>query len=60
MQGRLSPPKKSLIQHYPVDTWKSEFSHAAKLGLDCIEWVFEYPNYDKNALFLENGARIHY
>ena len=30
--------------------------HAAKLGLDCIEWVFEYPNYDKNALFLENGA----
>ncbi len=51
MQGRLSPPKDNLIQHYPTETWEDEFAHCTELGLECIEWIFEYPNIDQNALF---------
>ena len=40
MQGRLSPAKNNLIQHFPVENWFNEFSLCSKLGLQCIEWVF--------------------
>jgi len=51
MQGRLSPPKENLIQHYPIDSWEQEFSICRNLGLDCIEWVFEFTNFKQNILF---------
>lgn len=55
MQGRLSPPKDNLIQHYPSKTWEKEFSYCSDLGLECIEWVFEYPNFDHNEIFNDKG-----
>ncbi len=55
MQGRLSPPKNNLIQHYPTENWEKEFSLCKSLGLQCIEWIFEYPDYELNALFTDSG-----
>tara|TARA_X000000950_G_scaffold284181_1_gene386726 strand:+ start:2366 stop:3214 length:849 start_codon:yes stop_codon:yes gene_type:complete len=50
MQGRLSPPKKNLIQHFPKD-WQTEFDHCKSLGLKSIEWVFEEPDIKFNPIF---------
>jgi hexulose-6-phosphate isomerase len=41
MQGRLSPPMGGRIQSFPVDSWREEFAHARKAGLNCIEWIYE-------------------
>lgn len=51
MQGRLSPPKGNLIQHFPSKNWKNEFKLSNKLGLKSIEWVFESENYSENPIF---------
>lgn len=51
MQGRLSPPKGNLIQHFPSKNWKNEFKLSKELGLKSIEWVFESENYSKNPIF---------
>ena len=44
MQGRLSPPKRNLIQHFPSNNWENEFKLCKNLGLKSIEWVFESEN----------------
>lgn len=55
MQGRLSPPPPDRLQQFPWDTWELEFDRARKLGLDCIEWVFEIENYQSNPLWTKVG-----
>ena len=55
MQGRLSPPVRGLIQSFPVDTWKEEFSRAYKAGLDCIEWIYEVDTEADNPLRTDQG-----
>jgi|LakMenEpi03Aug12_release.lakeMendotaPanAssembly.Ray.scaffolds.fasta_scaffold487808_2 L-ribulose-5-phosphate 3-epimerase len=56
MQGRLSPPYKNLIQHYPLKNWKNEFKIAKQIRLKHIEWIFEYSNFKKNIIF--NNKKI--
>ena len=51
MQGRLSPPKGNLIQHFPSKNWANEFKLCQHLGLKSIEWVFENENYLENPIF---------
>lgn len=51
MQGRLSPPKGNLIQHFPSKNWANEFKLCQHLGLESIEWVFENENYLENPIF---------
>ena len=51
MQGRLSPPKGNLIQHFPSKNWINEFKVCQHLGLKSIEWVFENENYLENPIF---------
>jgi L-ribulose-5-phosphate 3-epimerase len=41
MQGRLLPPVDGNIQCYPGSRWADEFSLAASLGLDFIEWIVD-------------------
>ena len=50
MQGRLSPPKNNLIQHFPKD-WQTEFDHCKSLGLKSIEWIFEESDLEFNPIF---------
>ena len=50
MQGRLSPPKNNLIQHFPKN-WRVEFNHCQSLGLKSIEWIFEEHDIKFNPIF---------
>ena len=51
MQGRLSPPKGNLIQHFPLNSWEKEFKICKNLGLKSIEWVFENKDHKKNPIY---------
>ncbi len=57
MQGRLTPPNGREIQFFPFDTWKEEFRIGQKLGLDEIEWIFDYEGYKKNPLWFDEGIK---
>jgi len=41
MQGRLSPPVNNRMQAFPGNNWKKEFYFCKKLGLNCIEWIYD-------------------
>jgi hexulose-6-phosphate isomerase len=41
MQGRLLPPVDGTIQCFPGSRWYEEFTVAAALGLDFIEWIVD-------------------
>jgi L-ribulose-5-phosphate 3-epimerase len=41
MQGRLLPPVGDTIQRFPGRQWRQEFTSAAELGLDTIEWIVD-------------------
>lgn len=58
MQGRLSPRYKGQYQAFPESTWKSEFQVAHELGFDCIEFIFDYENYENNPLFSSSGLQL--
>lgn len=55
MQGRLTEPKGRGIQFFPFENWEIEFHAAQKLGLDEIEFIFDFPDYEKNPLWLPDG-----
>lgn len=57
MQGRLTPSKGREIQFFPFDFWEEEFYLAAKLGLDEIEYIFDYDNFYNNPIWSEDGIR---
>lgn len=56
MQGRLSPPIDNQIQAFPKKNWRNEFPICKKLGLDCIEWIFEYQTMKDNPFYTDKGA----
>lgn len=58
MQGRLTPSKGRGIQFFPFDNWKQEFFDAAEIGLQEIEWIFDYDDYEKNPLWSGEGCQI--
>lgn len=55
MQGRLTKPNGHGIQFFPFDDWENEFYTAQRLGLDEIEFIFDYENYEKNPLWTSEG-----
>lgn len=55
MQGRLTEPKGRGIQFFPFDNWENEFRVAAEIGLNEIEFIFDYDNYIHNPLWSETG-----
>lgn len=55
IQGRLSPPIDNQIQSFPVNSWNEEFALCKKLGLSCIEWIFEYKTMNDNPFYSELG-----
>lgn len=50
LQGRLSPSREGKFQFYPSD-WRAEFPIAKEMGFDCIEWLFDWPDFEKNAIW---------
>ena len=49
VQGRLSPQIGSKYQYFPIHAWRQEFTEAAKIGFEGIEWIvsdFSNPLFD--------------
>jgi len=57
MQGRLLPPVSNTIQAFPEKGWQKEFPLARKLGLDCIEFIFDGDNFSSHPLMTAEGLR---
>ncbi len=55
MQGRLTPSRERGIQFFPFDNWQKEFFTAETLGLQEIEWIFDYERYDENPIWTLSG-----
>ncbi len=55
MQGRLTPSNGRGIQFFPFDSWQEEFEIGKRLGIDEIEWIFDYPDYEMNPLWKTDG-----
>ena len=57
MQGRLLPKYKGRYQAHPIGYWEDEFEIAASLGLDLIEFILDYNNYEENPLMSRSGSK---
>lgn len=57
MQGRLLPKFSGRYQAHPLGYWEDEFSIASDLGLKCIEFIFDFNDYQQNPLFSNEGIR---
>jgi len=57
MQGRLLPPLNNAIQAFPSKGWQKEFPLARKIGLDCIEFIFDGDNFVSHPLMTAEGLR---
>jgi sugar phosphate isomerase/epimerase len=55
MQGRLLPKYQGRYQAHPVYYWVDEFAIASKLGLDCIEFIFDFNDFESNPLLTREG-----
>ena len=55
MQGRLLPKFKGRYQAHPLGYWKDEFLMAKNLGLNCIEFILDYNDFQQNPLIFESG-----
>jgi L-ribulose-5-phosphate 3-epimerase len=55
MQGRLLPKYKGRYQAHPFGYWQDEFPIASELGLDCIEFIFDYDSFEENPLMTREG-----
>lgn len=57
IQGRLLPKYKGRYQAHPKGYWKDEFEVANKVELDCIEFILDYNEAEKNPLLRVGGIR---
>lgn len=55
MQGRLTEPLGRGIQFFPFDNWEKEFCLAKDLGINEIEFIFDFDRYEENPLWNQNG-----
>ena len=57
MQGRLLPKYKGRFQAHPLGYWPDEFPIAAEFGLQCIEFIFDFNDYQLNPLWTVDGLK---
>ena len=55
MQGRLLPKYQGRYQAHPVGYWQDEFLVAKKFRLDCIEFILDFNDVEKNPLLIDSG-----
>lgn len=55
MQGRLLSKYQGRYQAHPAGYWQEEFSRAAALGLDCIEFILDFNDAEANPLLRPDG-----
>jgi len=56
MQGRLTETKGRGIQFFPFDNWENEFREGKKIGIQEIEWIFDFDRYEENPLWTIEGV----
>lgn len=57
MQGRLLTRYKGRYQAFTPDNWKEEFSIAESMGFECIEFIYDYENFETSPLMAEEGIK---
>ena len=57
MQGRLLPKFQGRYQSNPIGYWEDEFEIAASLGVDLIEFILDYNDYEENPLMSTSGCK---
>ena len=57
MQGRLLPKYNGRYQAHPVDYWEDEFPIVLELGLDCIEFILDFNDFQNNPLMTIDGKK---
>jgi sugar phosphate isomerase/epimerase len=57
MQGRLLPKYLGRYQAHPVNYWQKEFEIASEIGLDCIEFILDFNDVEKNPLMSSSGIK---
>lgn len=57
MQGRLTPSEGKGIQFFPFGNWEKEFDLGKEIGVDEIEWIFDYEHYAENPLWTGAGCQ---
>ena len=55
MQGRLLHKYQGRYQAHPKDYWQHEFNKAQEIGLNCIEFILDFNDYEINPLLTKNG-----
>lgn len=55
MQGRLLPKYMGRFQAHPLGYWKEEFRIAKKFGLNYIEFILDFNEYEQNPLMSDSG-----
>ena len=55
MQGRLLPKFEGRYQAHPVGYWHEEFDISRELGLDLIEFIFDFNGWTENPLLTSDG-----
>ncbi len=55
MQGRLVVPYEGRFQACPITCWRDEFLAAQRIGLNCIEWIFDGFSAEQNPLGSDEG-----
>jgi sugar phosphate isomerase/epimerase len=55
MQGRLLPKYQGRYQAHPLGYWQDEFLQAKEFGLDCIEFILDFNDAEKNPLLAKGG-----
>ena len=56
MQGRLLPKYEGRYQAHPKGYWQDEFKIAKNLGLDCIEFILDFNDFNDNPLMQREGV----
>jgi L-ribulose-5-phosphate 3-epimerase len=56
IQGRLTPSVGRGLQFFPAESWEDEFFKASELGLDSIEFVFAFEDYQNHPLWHDSGC----
>jgi L-ribulose-5-phosphate 3-epimerase len=57
MQGRLLPKYKGRYQAHPLGYWQKEFKTAQEINLNCIEFIFDFNDFEENPLLKEGGIK---
>ena len=57
MQGRLLPKYQGRYQAHPIGYWEDEFEIAALLGVDLIEFILDYNDFEENPLMSASGCK---